>query len=284
MVSPAQRRKAANYLVRRFKVSQRRACKVVGQHRSTQRYEAIVPETEAKLVKAMNELANKHPRWGYRSIAKLLRDQGWAVNVKRVERLWRQEGHRLPPSRLKASGQKARGVGENSSINRPAERTNHVWTYDFVSARVRRGGAIRILNVLDEFTRVSLGSKVSRSIGANSVIEHLEQLFETHGAPKEIRSDNGREFIAATVVDWLKEWGVEAVFIEKASPTQNPYIERFNGTMRRDLLNVEEFHTVTEAQVMVDQFNDEYNHVRPHRSLRMMTPHEFAKSLNVGAQ
>jgi putative transposase len=284
MVSPAQRRKAANYLVRRFKVSQRRACKVVGQHRSTQRYAPIVPEMDAKLVIAMNELATQHPRWGYRSVAKLLRDQGWPVNVKRVERLWRQEGHRLPPSKLKDSGQKARGVGENSSINRPAERTNHIWTYDFVSARVRRGGPIRILNVLDEFTRVSLGSKVSRSIGANSVVEHLEQLFETHGTPSAIRSDNGREFIAATVVDWLKERGVEAVFIEKASPTQNPFIERFNGTMRRDLLNVEEFHSVTEAQVLVDQFNDEYNHLRPHRSLRMMTPHAFAESLTVGAQ
>ena len=158
MVSPAQRRKAANYLVRRFKVSERRACRVVGQHRSTQRYDAVVPELEAQLVVAMNELATKHPRWGYRTVAKLLRDQGWPVNVKRVERLWRQEGHRLPPSKLKESGQKALGVGANSSQNRPAERTNHVWTYDFVSARVRRGGAIRILNVLDEFTRVSLGS------------------------------------------------------------------------------------------------------------------------------
>jgi transposase InsO family protein len=119
---------------------------------------------------------------------------------------------------------------------------------------------------------------VSRSIGANSVVEHLEQLFDTHGAPSAIRSDNGREFIAATVVEWLAEQGVEAVFIEKASPTQNPFIERFNGTMRRDLLNVEEFHSVTEAQVLVDQFNDEYNLLRPHRSLHMMTPHAFAQS------
>jgi transposase InsO family protein len=284
MVSPAHRRQAANYLVRRFKVSQRRARKVVGQNRSTQRYTPVVPEQEALLVKAMNELAAKHPRWGYRSVAQLLRNQGWAVNVKRVERLWRLEGHRLAPTRLKDSGQKARGVGENSSLRRPAARPNHIWTYDFVSARVRRGGAIRILNVLDEFTRVSLGSKVSRSIGAEAVVAHLSKLFETHGKPLAIRSDNGREFIASSVVDWLDNQGVEAVFIEKASPQQNPFIERFNGTMRRDLLNVEEINSITEAQVLVNNFNLEYNEVRPHRSLHMMTPHAFSQSHKVRAR
>jgi len=185
---------------------------------------------------------------------------------------------------VESGGQKARGVGQNSSRNRPALRPNHVWTYDLVSARVRRGGKIRILNVLDEFTRVSLGSTVSRSIGATAVIAHLEQLFDRHGKPKEIRSDNGREFIAATVVDWLKEQGVEAVFIEKASPQQNPFIERFNGTMRRDLLNVEELDNVTEAQVLVNSFNEEYNHERPHRALNMMTPHEFAQSYKLAGR
>jgi putative transposase len=237
-----------------------------------------VPEEEAQLVAAMNKLANQHPRWGYRMVTKLLKDQGWVVNVKRVERLWRLEGHRLPPRRAKESGQKARGVGQNSSKNRPALRPNHVWSYDFVSGRVRRGGAIRILNVIDEFTKVSLGSKVSRSIGANAVIAHLEKLFDTHGRPKEIRSDNGREFIAASVVEWLAALGVEAVFIEKASPQQNPFIERFNGTMRRDLLNVEEMENVAEAQFLVDRFNKEYNTLRSHRSLNKMTPQEFAES------
>jgi len=278
MVSPARRRDAANHLVRRFNISERRACQLVEIHRSTKRYRPETPESEAIIVAAMNELAAMHPRWGYRSVAKLMRDQGLAVNVKRIERLWRQEGHRLPPRRLKESGQKARGVGQNSSKNRPALRPNHTWTYDFVSTRVRRGGKIRILNVLDEFTRVSLGSAVSRSIGATAVIAHLEELFERHGAPQAIRSDNGREFIASSVVEWLAARGVEVVFIEKASPQQNPFIERFNGTMRRDLLNVEEFENVTEARVLVNQFNEEYNYERPHRALNMKTPHEFAQS------
>lgn len=188
------------------------------------------------------------------------------------------------PRRLKESGQRARGVGQNSSRNVPALRPHHVWTYDFVSARVRRGGKIRILNGLDEFTRVSLGSKVSRSIGATAVIAHLEQLSGRHGKPKEIRSDNGREFIAATLVDWLKEQGVEAVFIEKASPQQNSFIERFNGTMRRDLLNFEEMDNITEAQVLANSLNEEYNHERPHRALNMMTPDEFAQSYKLAGR
>lgn len=263
--------------MRRYKVSERRACRLLELNRSTKRYQPVDDEGDAPLIAAMNQLAQRHPRWGYRMVTKLLKDQGWAVNVKRVERLWRLEGHRLPPRRLKDSGQKARGVGENSSQNRPALRPRHVWSYDFVAARVRRGGAIRILNVLDEFTKVSLGSKVSRSIGARSVIAHLEKLFDEHGKPQEIRSDNGREFIASSVIEWLGEQGVEPVFIQKASPTQNPFIERFNGTMRRDLLNVEEMENVAEAQFLVDQFNKEYNTLRSHRSLNKMTPHEFAQ-------
>jgi putative transposase len=275
MVSPAAKRRAANHLVRRFKVSERRACTLVGQHRSTQRSAAVIPDYEAKLVVAMNTIADRHPRWGYRTATKLLRDQGWAVNEKRIERLWRQEGHRLPRLKAKESGQKALGHGENSSIKRPALRPNDIWTYDFMSARVRRGGPIRILNVLDEFTRRSLGSKVSRSIGAQGVVEHLELLFERHGRPRAIRSDNGREFISSSVIDYLGAEGVEPVFIAKASPTQNPFIERFNGTMRRELLNAEELETVLEAQVVIDQFNEIYNTIRPHRGLGSKTPQEF---------
>lgn len=232
----------------------------------------------------MNKLAEKYPRWGYRSIAKLLKEQGWQVNVKRIERLWRLEGHRVPPSKAKKSGQKAVGGPENSTRKRPARFVNDVWCYDFVSARVRRGGPIRILNVLDEYSRVSLGSKVSRSIGATSVIRHLDQLFDLHGSPNAIRSDNGREFIASTLIEWLVDRGVEPVFIEKGRPQQNPFVERFNGTMRRDLLNVEEFNNVTEARVLVHRFNNEYNSERPHRGLGMMTPLAFADSRKVRAE
>ena len=217
MVSPARRRDAVAYLMRRHRVSERRACMLVGQHRSTQRYELLVPDLEVKLVAAMNALAAAHPRYGYRRVCALLRTDGWTVNPKRIERLWRAEGHRVPPRRSKAGGKKAQGSAENAPWNRPAMRPDHIWSYDFVSARTRRGGAIRILNVVDEFTRVSLGSLVARSIGARDVRAHLERLFAIHGRPECIRSDNGREFIAATVVDWLDELSITAVFIEKGS-------------------------------------------------------------------
>src|SRR5271165_312756 len=236
ILSPARRRAAAAYLVRRYKISERRACALLGQHRSTQRYQPIVSTEEQDLIEAMNKLALKYPRWGYRSITRLLRDDGWKVNAKRIERLWRLEGHRVPPSKAKKSGHKALGGPGNSSRRRPARGVNDVWCYDFVSAKVRRGGPIRILNVVDEFTRVSLGSWVSRSIGATAVVAHLEKLFDAHGIPSAIRSDNGREFIASTVITWLKDHGVEPVFIERCRPQQDSFVERFNGTMRRDLL------------------------------------------------
>jgi hypothetical protein len=168
MVSPARRRAAAEYLVRRHGISERRACALVGQHRSTQRYRPLVPLEEATLVRAMNAHAARHPRWGYRAVWTLLRQTGWAVNRKRIERLWRLEGHRLPPRQK--SGKRAQGSGENSSRNRPALAVNHTWSYDFVSAHTRRSGPIRILNVVDEFSRRSLGSRVSRSIGAAAVV------------------------------------------------------------------------------------------------------------------
>ncbi len=282
MVSPARRRAAAEYLVRRHGISERRACTLVGQHRSTQRYRALIPLEEAALVRAMNARAAAHPRWGYRAVWMLLRQDGWAVNRKRIERLWRLEGHRLPPRQK--SGKRAQGGGENSSRNRPALAVNHTWSYDFVSATTRRSGPIRILNVVDEFSRRSLGSCVSRSIGAQAVIRHLTKLFDTHGHPQAIRSDNGREFIATSVVSWLADQGVAAVFIEKASPQQNPFVERFNGTMRRDLLDVEEFDSVLEARVLVDAWNQEYNTERPHRGLGFMTPLAFARSHNVAAR
>lgn len=202
-MSPARRRDAVAFLMRRHKISQRRACQLVGQYRSTQRYARVIPDEEAKLISAMNTIAMVHPRWGYRMVAKLLRDGGWIVNDKRIERLWRQEGHRVAPSKAKKSGKKAEGSKQNSSRSRPALRPHHVWSYDFMSAWTTRRIPIRILNVVDEFTRRSLGSRVSRSIGSGDVIRHLEFLFERHGKPSMIRSDNGREFIAATVVEWL---------------------------------------------------------------------------------
>jgi len=284
MVSPARRRDAARYVQRRHKVSERRACLVVGQHRSTQRYQRLEPEYELKLVVRMNELAGVHPRYGYRRIWALLRTEGWRVNRKRIERLWRLEGHRVPPRRSQASGKKAQGTADNAVWNRPASGPNHVWSYDCMSGRTRDGAALRILNVVDEYTRVALGCRVDRSIGASDVVAELDRLFDEHGRPQVLRSDNGREFIAASLLDWLAERGVATAFIEKGSPQQNPFVERFNGTMRDELLNGEEFDSLLEARVLIDAWVDEYNTLRPHRGLGMMTPHQFAASSRAGSK
>jgi transposase InsO family protein len=284
MVSPARRRDAVRYLVRRHKVSERRACRVVGAHRSTHRYRRVEPEYELKLVAAMNELAAAHPRWGYRRVWALLRADGWRVNRKRIERLWRLEGHRVPPRRSQASGKRAEGTADNAVWNRPAAAPNHIWSYDFMSGRTRDGASLRILNVVDEYTRVALGCRVARSIGASDVRLELERLFAVHGRPQVLRSDNGREFIAASLGAWLAEQGVQTALIEKGSPQQNPFVERFNGTMRDEVLNGEEFDSLLEARVVIANWVIEYNTLRPHRGLGMMTPNQFAAQARAGSK
>lgn len=262
---------------KKFKVSERRACELVGQHRSTNRYVPVPVDFETKLTARMTKLAEQHPRWGYRMIHGLLVAEGWPVNKKRVERLWRQEGLQVPPRRLKASGQKAIGEDGNSAWALPALYPNHIWSYDFMSARTSDGGALRILNVVDEHTREALGSHVARSIGAAHVSRHLAKLFAKHGVPKVIRADNGREFIAETGQQWLLEQGVTPVFVEKASPQQNCYIERFNGSMRREALNPESFHSILEAKVVVEEWLELYNTRRAHRGLGGLTPAAYGK-------
>jgi transposase InsO family protein len=255
---------------------------VVGQHRSTQRYRPAPAEFELRLVGRMNELAAAHPRWGYRTVWRLLRSEGWQVNRKRVERLWRLEGHRVPPRRGPQRGKKAQGTAERSIWNLPAAAPNHIWSYDFMSARTREGGPLRILNVVDEYTRLALGSRVAGSIGAREVVRHLEQLFAKHGKPQLLRSDNGREFIADSLGAWLAGEGVQTAFIEKGSPQQNAFVERFNGTMRDEVLNGEEFDSVLEARVVIGEWLVTYNTVRPHRGLGGLTPAAFAASCREG--
>lgn len=276
MVSPARRRDAVTYLQRRHRVSERRACALVGQHRSTQRYRKLPPDFELRLVARMNALADRHPRYGYRRIWALLRHEGWAVNRKRIERLWRLEGHRVPPRRMKDSGGRAPGTADNSAWMLPATSPNDVWSYDFTTARTRNGSPVRILNTVDEYTRLALGCRVAPSIGARDVRRELEALFRRHGKPRMIRSDNGREFVAASLVSWLTEQGVACAFIEKGRPQQNAFVERFNGTMRDETLNGEEFNNVLEARVVLEAWVEEYNERRPHRGLGMKTPRQFA--------
>lgn len=283
MVSPSRRREAVRFLVGRHPVSERRACNLLGQHRSTQRYMSRPPELEERLVERMNVLAARHPRYGYRRVWALLRGEGFEVNRKRIERLWRLEGHKVPAAR-KSSGQKARGGAGGSTWAIQAERPNDVWSYDFVASRTDDGLPLRVLNVVDEFTRRCVGCLVDRSIGSRDIANELDRLFKRYGRPKRLRSDNGREFISAELGDWLSQRGVEQVFIEKASPQQNAYVERFNGSMRDELLNGELFRSVLEARVVIGQWVEIYNTIRPHRGLGYKTPAAFYESLSAGSR
>ena len=234
---------------------------------------------EAKLVERLYALSEEHPKWGYRLIHGLLVEEGWPVNKKRIERLWRREGLQVPPRKAKSSGRKALGEDANSTRRLPAQYRNHIWSYDFIKRRTSDGHAFRVLNVIDEFTRIDLGSHVARGSGATSVAEHLEKLFQAHGKPTLIRADNGREFIADSLLDWLAEQSVRGVFIAKASPWQNGITERFNGTMEREVFGHEVYYSVLEVQHVVDEWLDKYNTRRVHRSLSGQTPAAYAKML-----
>jgi putative transposase len=281
MVSPSRRRAAVAHLRRRFRVSERRACRVVGQHRSTERYVAVAGDFELQLVARMNALAAKHPRYGYRMVWALLRGEGFAINRKRIERLWRLEGHRVPPRRA-SRAKDARGGSQNAIWELAAVRPNDIWSYDFMSSRTDDGRPLRILNVVDEYTRVALGVRVARRVTAADVIAELEELFARHGRPRLLRSDNGREFTSARLSEWLAEQGVGQAFVERGSPQQNAYVERFNGTMRDEKLNGESFHSVLEARVVLTEWLEEYNTVRPHRGHGMRTPAAFLEATRVG--
>lgn len=272
MVSPARRRDAVAYLVRRHKVSERRACQVVGQHRSTQRYTPLPDDSEDRLIKEVNRLAAEHPRWGYRQIHGLLVTDGWKVNAKRIERLWRLEGMGVPPAKSKKFGKRAGGSAENSIWNFPAVHVDHIWTIDFIEDRTVHGVKFRSFNVLDEYSRYVVGAHVARSHGVQAF---FAELFAIEGKPKFLRADNGREFIGKELDEWLTAQGVTILFIEKASPQQNAFVERFHRSMRSEALNVEEFDSVLEARVVIGEWRQLYNNVRRHRGLGMKTPAAF---------
>jgi putative transposase len=251
------------------RVSQRRACQVLGQSRSTQRRRPHVPDDEPRLVERMVELACEYGRYGYRRVAALLRAEGFAVNHKRVERLWRREGLKVPPKQPK------RGrlwLNDGSCIRLRPERKDHVWSYDFVQARTRDGRAFRMLTVIDEYTRECLAIDVARRLKADDVLERLSGLFVRRGVPGHIRSDNGPEFTARAVREWLGRVGVTTLYIEPGSPWENGYIESFNGKLSDELLDCEAFDTLLEARVLIERWRVRYNTVRPHSSLGYRAP------------
>jgi transposase InsO family protein len=253
----------------REEVSQRRACRVLGQSRATQRRVARVPDDEPKLARRVTELACEHGRYGYRRVAAPLRSEGFAVNHKRVERLWRREGLKVPSRQPK---RRRLWPNDGSCVRlRPAHR-DHVWSYDFVATRTSDGRPLRLLNLIDEFTRECLSIDVARRLGSDDVLERLTDLFVRRGVPGYIRSDNGSEFTAAAVRGWLAKVGVRALYIEPGSPWENGYVESFNGKLRDELLNAEVFDTVLEAKVLTERWRVRYNTVRPHSSLGYRPP------------
>jgi transposase InsO family protein len=276
MVSPARRREAVETVRSECKdVSERRACKVLKQSRSSQRYVAAARDEEKAMVKRMLSLVGEHPRYGYRRIWALLRGEGFCVNRKRVYRLWRQEGLKVPKKQRK---QRRLGNSENGCVRHRSERINHVWTYDFVMDQTTDSRPLKLLPIVDEYTRECLSLDVARSIRADDVIETLRHLFAVRGAPKYIRSDNGPEFIAKAVRDWLAASGVETLYIEPGSPWENGYCESFNSKLRDELLDRELFVDVREARVVVEDYRLEYNHRRPHSALGYQTPAAFASA------
>lgn len=276
LLSPVQRRQAVGRVRRHMpNVSERRACEVVGQPRATQRYEPKERDEEKTLVKEMLELVKQHPRYGYRRVTALLRGQGWQLNAKRVYRLWRREGMKVPRKQRK---RRRLGSSENGIVRRRAAHINQVWCYDFVKDQTTDGRSLKFLPIVDEFTRESLSLEVERSITAEDVIEVLKYLFEVRGAPQFIRSDSGPEFIAHAIRNWLKESGVETLYIEPGSPWENAYCESFNSRLRDELLDRELFTSLREAKFVADEYRLEYNHRRPHSSLKYMTPAAFAAS------
>lgn len=250
-------------------VSERRACAVLGQHRTSQRQPLRRGADEAALRPDIIRLASQYGRYGYRRITALLRAEGWQVNHKRVERIWREEGLKVPGKQPK------RGrlyLNDGSCIRlRPCWR-NHVWSYDFVSERLHAGKKFRMLTVIDEYSRKCLAIRVDYQLKSEQVLEVLSVLFVREGIPDYIRSDNGAEFTATEVRQWLAQVGVKTAYITPGSPWENGFNERFNGSLRDELLNGEIFYTLMEARTLIEQWRCHYNEVRPHSSLNYQPP------------
>lgn len=272
-MSPAARRAAVEHLQLRFDVSERRACAVLDQPRSTQRYAGQPPDDEARLVARMLELVRERPRFGYRRIAALLQLEGWSVNVKRVYRLWRREGLKVPKKTRKRRG---KGTSANACHVRRAEHKDHVWTWDFVFDRTTSGTTLKWLSIVDEYTRECLMLKVSRSITSEDVIDTLAELFAMRGVPGCVRSDNGPEFIATAIERWFEKTGVQSLYIAPGAPWENGYAESFHSRLRDEFLNVHAFADLREARALTNAWQDDYNHHRPHSSLGYQTPASFA--------
>jgi putative transposase len=262
------------HLQKNFRVSERRACRVVDQPRSSQRYLSTKADKDAALAQMIVALSGQNPRYGYRRVWALLRREGWEVNKKRVHRLWREADLKVPAGRRRK--RQRLGSSENSVARRRAEYLGHLWSYDFAMDATEDGRRLKMMPVVDEYSRECLALEVERSITSEEVVKTLDRLFAERGAPRFIRSDNGPEFIAQAVKRWLAASGVETLYIEPGAPWENAYSETFISRMRDELLDREEFANLNEAKVLAEDYREHYNHHRPHGALGYLTPVEFA--------
>jgi putative transposase len=275
IVSPAHRREAAQKVVAAGMCSGRAACRILRLARSTYDYRGRAPTpVEQRLRKRLHELALKHPRYGYRRIAALLRQEGWHVGKRHIQRLRRDEGLRVPPTKRKVI---RRGV--STGLPTTAMHRNHVWTWDFIADATVRGGPLRILTILDEHTRECHVLRVDRALRAQDVLAWLQKAIEEQGAPAYLRSDNGSEFIAKIVQQWLAQNHIKTIYIEPGSPWQNGFVESFHGRFRDECLNREQLWTLTEARVVIGDYRSEYNQLRPHSRLGYLSPARFVAQL-----
>ena len=258
----------------RCQASQRRACQALGVARTTVRYECQADDDEARrLVARMHELVRLYPRYGYRFIGAKLRQEGWHVNIKRIYRLWRREGFKVP---RKAHKKRRLGHSGNSCVRRRAEHPDHVWTWDFIHDRTTSGKPLKWFAITDEYTRECLALEVDRGLTSERVLDVLTNLFLTRGVPRHIRSDNGPEFIATAIRRHAEQSGLEMLYIEPGSPWENGFAESFFSRLRDELLNRELFLSLDEARWVIDRWRLDYNHHRVHSALDYQTPAAFA--------
>jgi len=273
-VSPSRRREAVCMLQARFALSERRACRITGQHRSTQRRIPRRGRGDDALRAQLRAFSRGHPRWGYRRAWAVLRHEGWSVNRKRVQRIWREEDLRVPGRRRK---RRRLGHSTVAAARLRAERPNQVWALDFQFDQTADGRLLKLLNVVDEHTREALAMVAARSIDADATVETLDQVITDRGtAPEHLRCDNGPELTANALRDWCRYSGAGSSYIEPGAPWENPYVESCNGRLRDELVTVEQFDTLLEAQVLIEDWRIEYNTKRPHSSLGWLAPATYA--------
>jgi len=261
-----------------FGMSQRRACQLVGQHRSTQRYEPKSGHGDEALRERLREFSRSRPRWGYRRAWAVLREEGWVVNRKRIQRIWREEGLRVPEKRRK---RQRLGVSTVPADRLRAEHPDQVWALDFQFDVTADGRILKLLNIVDEHTREVLEIVVDRHIDADRTVATLDRIVASRGAgPEFIRCDNGPELTANALRDWCRFTGASSSYIEPGSPWENPYVESFGSRLRDELLACEQFDTLIEAQVVIGDWKEDYNHQRPHSSLGWKPPAVYAASLS----